>query len=122
MSFTLCTSGAIVIKAGAGVASGASISPSILEQFSNEAEGFINSATRYDWVTNYASVGSNYKPILADVASCLAACYLIAYDMSGYTSRGEAESLINVLHDKAIRIIEILRDDKVKTKMGISDA
>ncbi len=121
MSFTLCTSGAIVIKAGEYVSSTASLSGTILQQFSDESEGFINSVTRYDWVTNYASIGGEFKQILADASSALAATYLIAYDMGGYTGRGEAESMINILHDRATRAITRLREDKVKTKMGASD-
>lgn len=118
MSFTLCSSGAIVIKAGKNVDSTGSTSGVILEQFSDEAEAFINATTRYDWVANYSSIGTNFKQILADAASALAASYLVAYDMSGYTNRGEAEDVINILHDRATRAIAILKDDKHKTKMG----
>ena len=120
MSFTLCTSGAIVIKAGKNVSSSA-VSGAILEQFSDEAEGFINAVTRYDWVANYSKVGANYKPILADAVSALAGSYMVAYDMSGYTNRGEAEDVINILHDRASRAIAILKEDKHKTKMGATD-
>lgn len=108
MSFTLCTSAAIVTRAGAHVDSTASTSAAILEQFSNEAEGFIVTATRYDWVANYSSVGANFKPMLSTVASCLAAADLIAYKMDDYTTRGEAESTINVLNDRAVKALNIL--------------
>lgn len=121
MSFTLCTSSAIVIKAGKNVDTTGAASSAILEQFSDEAEGFINGTTRYDWVANYSKIGTNYKPILADAASALAGSYLVAYDMSGYTNRGEAEDVINILHDRATRAIAILREDKHKTKMGATD-
>ena len=121
MSFTLCTSGAIVIKAGINVSDTASTSGAILEQFSNDAEGYINGITRYDWVANYNLIGTNFKTLLADASSCLAASYLIAYDMSGYTSRGEAESLINILYDRAFKAVEALKDEKLKTKAGVTD-
>lgn len=121
MSFTLCTSGAIVLKAGVYVNQSAAVSGAVLEQFSNDAEGFINGTTRYDWVNNYSSISTNFKPLLSDAASCLAASYLIAYDMSGYTSRGEAESIINVLYDRAMKAIKVLVDSKLKTKMGVTE-
>lgn len=120
MSFTLCTSGAIIIKAGINANAAAKSSGAVITQFADEAEGFINTATRYDWVANYTRVGANFKPILADIASDLAGASLIAYDMSNYTSRGEAESMVNILHDKAMRGIKILEDEKVKEEMGVS--
>ena len=120
MSFTLCTSGAIVAKAGVGVNQAAAASLALLTQFSDEAEGYINAATRYDWVGGYANVGTNYKPILAEAASNLAASYLVTYDLSTYTGRGEAEDILNILHDKATSAISILKEDKVKTAMGVT--
>jgi hypothetical protein len=122
MSFTLCSSGAIVIKAGKNVNSDAASSGAILEQFSDEAEGRICAETRYDWVSNYASIGSNFKPILTDVSSSLAAIKLVMYDMSGYTNRGEAEDVLNINFDLVQKALKVLADDKVKTKMGATNA
>lgn len=120
MSFTLCTSGSIVIRAGANVNSNAAASAALLEQFSNEAEGFINGTTRFDWVANYSSVGVNFKPMLAVACSCLAAVDLISYDKSGYTSQGEADNMINTLSARAADAIKFIQDEKTKTKMGVS--
>ncbi len=121
MPFTLCTSGAMVIRAGANVSPTASTSGTILEQYSEEAEGYINFVTRYDWVANYASIGANFKPVLATACACLAAADLVAYDMGGYTGRGEAESMINVLYDRAQKAITKLDEDKNKTKAGATN-
>lgn len=120
MSFILCTSGAIVVKAGKNVNSTASTSAAILEQCSNDAEGYINARTRYDWVANYASVGVNFKPVLADASSSLGAINLATYDPSGYTSRSEYEDIVNVLWDRAEGALKVLADEKLKTKMGVS--
>lgn len=120
MSFTLCTSGAIVAKAGANVNSTAKASGALLQQFCDEAEGFINASTRIDWIGQYASVPVNFKPILADAASSIAAIPLISWNMSGYTNRGEAEDMININHDKAARALAVLSEDNVKTVMGVS--
>jgi len=46
------------------------------------------------------------------VASNLAAIMVIQYDFSGFTSRIEAEDMINVLRDAALRGMSILRDKK----------
>ena len=121
MSFTLCTSDAIVQKAGANVNSLARASGGLLQQFCDEAEGFVCASTRIDWVSQYASVPASFKPILADAVSSQAAIPLISFNMSGYTNRGEAEDMININHDKAVRAIGVLSEDKVKTVMGVSD-
>ena len=99
MSFTLCTSGAIVMKAGANVSSVAKASGAILQQYSEDAEGFIYNNTRYDWVANYAGLSTAAKTVLSDITSSRAAISLMSYDPSGYTSRGEYEDVVNVLWD-----------------------
>lgn len=115
MSFTLCTSQAIVTKAGVNVNAKASVSGMILEQFSDEAEATTSAMSRYDWVTNFATANANTKLILSDVASSLGAINLINYDMSGYTSRSEAETMLDVLRDNAMRGLSLIRDQKVVT-------
>jgi hypothetical protein len=112
MSFTLCTSEAIITKAGKNASSTAITSSAILQQFSNEAESFICMATRYDWVGNYSAIVSYAKYILGDAASCIAGNQIMNYDPSGYTGRGEYEDMININYDKAGRIIEYLKKYK----------
>jgi len=112
MSFIFCTSGAIVQKAGVNTNANLSASAAILQQLSDDAEALICMATRYDWVTNYNSASSYAKLILAKIASSEAAKHLIADDMSGYTGRGEAEDMINVLHDDVITGIQLLKNYK----------
>ena len=121
MSFTLCTSGAIVIKAGANVDSSAAASAALLEQFSNEAEGRLNAETRFDWVANFGSITTNFKPVLADVTSAYAGAMLVTMDMSGYTNRGYAEDIINMNMDRFQKGVKFLIEDKNKTAMGATN-
>ena len=101
MSFTLCTSGAIVQKAGLNVNSTAAASGALLSAFCDQAEGLICAETRWDFVGNYTSVNTQVKLALQDCCSSLAAIKLINYDMSGYTSRTEAQTMLDVLKDNA---------------------
>ena len=117
MSWTLCSSGACISKAGANANSSVIASGAILADWSDQAEGLINTSTRYDWTANIASVSANFKPILADTCSDLIAMKIINYDMSGYTSRAEATTMLDVLKDNSVRGIEILKDEKNKDKM-----
>lgn len=77
------------------------------------AESVINVMTRYNWsdlVT--AGLNADVKGILSDIASSLVAIEGISYDMSGFTSLGEAEDMINTNRDIALRGLAILRDLK----------
>jgi hypothetical protein len=105
---------AIVYKAGDNVASSEAI---MLAEFCNEAESQVCAITRKDWITDYASVKANFKPILADATSDLAAMKLISRDMSGYTSRAEAQTMLDVMRDNFVRCIENLKEEAIKEKM-----
>jgi hypothetical protein len=112
MSFTLCSSGAIVRKAGLYVNSTAAASLALLTDYYDEAEGFIVAETRRDWVTYYSDVASGAKLLLADCCSDLAAIKLITYDMSGYTSLGEAGLMLDTIKTNANEALKTLKDFK----------
>lgn len=101
-------------KAGAG-ASATSKAEAYVNDYMTQVESLINAMTRYNWSDAYAGLNADVKGLLKEVASDLAAIYVIQYDMSGYTSRIEAEDMINVLRDAALRGISILRDKKTQT-------
>jgi len=111
MSFTLCTSGSAVMKAGVHANSDATASGSMLASWSDEAEGRIEAETRRTWVDNYAGLSTGIKGVLSDVCSSLIAMNIIAYDTTGYLSR-EADILLNVNDDKASSGLRILKDFK----------
>jgi hypothetical protein len=84
-------------------------------KYIKKAEGKICLDTRYDWVTNYASVSTIGKEILREAVSCYAAIHCIKQDMSGYTSRQEALTVINVLWAMYSDIIaKIVKDNKYR--------
>lgn len=101
-------------KAGAN-ASATSNTEDYINQFMAEAESEINSVCRYNFSDNYGSLNADTKQILKQAASNLAAIYVISYDMSGFTTRTEAENMVNILRDGYLRCLSILRDQKVVT-------
>ena len=110
-----CTGSDVLRKAGAHVSatiSGASGSV-YTNDFIAQAESLINSSARYNFSSNYGSLTSTTTGLLKEAASNLAAIYCVTYDMSNYTSRIEAEDIINVLRDAALRDIALLKDKKV---------
>ena len=112
MSWTLTTSGSAVRKAGTNANSTIAVSGSALQDWSDMAEGRIVSETRRDWVDSYNSVDSGVKLLLADTASSLIAKQIISYDMSGYTSRAEAQTMLDVQEDTAQKGISAIKDFK----------
>ena len=62
-----------------------------------------------------SALNATVRGILIDTGACLAAIEGISWDMSGFTSRIEAEDMINVLRDIALRNMSILRDKKNQT-------
>lgn len=84
-----------------------------INNFIFQVESEINAVCRYNFSDNYAGLNADTKGLLNSVASNLAAIYVIIYDMSNYSSRTEAEDMINVLRDAALRQLAILKDKKV---------
>jgi len=82
-----------------------------------EVESFVNCATRYNWSDAYAGLNADVKDILKETTSALCAIYVIQWDMSGFMTRTEAENMVNILRDVALRNLSILRDVKTQTFM-----
>ena len=109
MSWTLCTSGAAIDKAGANRPT---VSGAMLALFSDQAEGKICAELHTDVVTNIASYGGQISGALSDICSSLIANKIINYDMSGYTSMREAETMLDVNDDIANKGLQVLKDKK----------
>ena len=107
-----CTTAEVLRKAGAN-ASAVSVTEAYTNDYVAQAESLINAIVRYNFSDNYATLNVDTRDVLKQVASDLAAIYVIMYDMSGFTTRTEAEDMINVLRDAALRGLSVLRDKKV---------
>jgi len=115
MSWTL-TSGAYVIDES-GLYYNSGISGASLTRWSDEAEGVIVATTRYDWVTNYASLPTSAKQILNETTAKLIANNVIKWDTSGFSSLADATTLLDINTDIITRNLEILRDQKYQEKL-----
>ncbi len=100
-------------KTGAGASTTANVE-AYINDFMTQAESEINVLCRYNFSDNYATLNVDTKGLLKSIASSLAAIMVIQYDFSGYSSRTEAEDMINVLRDAALRGMSILRDKKAQ--------
>ena len=110
---TLATNANVTYEAGAN-ASATSTAEAYTNYYIKKAEGKICLDTRYDWVTNYASVSTIGKEILREAVSCYAAIAVINYDMSAFTLQ-EAANMKNLLWARYIDIVKrIVEDNKYK--------
>ena len=107
---TITTSGAVVHKAGANVST--SVTDDLYNEWIEQAESYLNNLTRYNWIDNYATLNEDVKKTAEEFVACLAAIEAIKYDMSGYTSRVEAEDMINILAWRVHRMEEKLMKDQ----------
>lgn len=100
--------------------SGANVSTSYTDTMKTAAvlayESMINAVCRHNFSDVFAaSLNVDVKYLLTEFVASMTAIQAISYDMSGYTSRAEAESMITVLRDSALRAQSILRDQKAVT-------
>jgi hypothetical protein len=111
----LATTASVQYKAGANCSS-TSNTETYINNFVAQAEGFVNVATRKNWCDAYSTLNSDVKQILQDAVSCLAAIYVINYDMSSANcSRIEFEDRINILYKRVMDCIEVLKASKFIT-------
>ena len=106
------TSDEILVKAGENYDT--SITEARINALCLQVESFINCATRYNWSDAYSGLNADVKGILSELESNLVAIYIISFNMAGYTSRIEAEDMINILRDASLRGLSILRDKKTQ--------
>ena len=109
MASIFATTAEVARKAGAN-ASATSVASAYVDDYMTQAESYINVTTGYNWSDAYAGLDVDVKGILKEAASNLAAIYVIQYDMSGFTSRIEAEDMINVLFARFVQCMDILTD------------
>ncbi len=83
-------------KAGANASTTSNVE-GYINDFIGQAESIINARCRFNWSDVYTTLNQDVRKLLTATASAWAAIKVITYDMSGFTTRGEAEDMINML-------------------------
>ncbi len=109
----MTTEAEIQQKSGANV--NVAFDTTMMEAANLRAESIINCVCKNNFSDSFATDNIDVKQILSDFCSSFVAIEAISYDMSGYTSRIEAEDMINVLRDGMLRSMSILRNQNVVT-------
>jgi len=111
---SIMTTGAeIASKMGANVSAG--VTEAMQDAWVLQAESAVNVLARENYSDSVGGLNADVKGIFSDLVSSLVAIQGIMYDMSGYTSRTEAEDMINILRDGILRNMSLLRDKKQQT-------
>lgn len=104
------TSAQILAKAGFGANSTATAEATI-NGFCLEAESYINIFTGVNYSDTHSSLNADKKAILQEVESNIVAMYIIQYDVRGYGGLGYAQTMLNVLWDRAEKCLNLLKDN-----------
>ncbi|MFW6172490.1 MAG: hypothetical protein ACOC5T_01980 [Elusimicrobiota bacterium] len=83
-------------------------------QLVGEAEAYLSALVKYDIVGNWSSLNETYRKLFSEWAARYGAIGLIQYNMAGYTSRVEAEDMININWARMKKIEKLLQDSSVQ--------
>ncbi len=104
MAFTIVTVAEMQFMAGENVDATGDVTAN--HQFLHDmAAGYLSAFLQDDVIAGYTAYDSVTKQIINEWAARFAGMQLILYNMAGYTSRVEAEDMINV-HLFRMKIIE----------------
>jgi len=108
---TVGLSGPALVKAGANVSAVMTVSAGgEMDGFIDQANDYLKSVVKADLVAN---------EMLDEYAERSAAVEAILYDMSGYTSRVEAEDMINIHVHRMNEILKVLNKADVQDYLGV---
>lgn len=103
----------ILTRAGAKVAVEISGSDAKINDLAAQSESIINCITKNNFSDSYDDLNGDVKRILSSASAAFCAIHMIAHKMDAFTSRTEAEDMLNVQRDSFVRDINILRDQEV---------
>lgn len=86
----------------------------------DQAEAYLSALIQDDVATNIGTYDATTKQILSEWASRFAAIGLISYNMDAYTSRIEAEDMINIHLFRMKQIENLLTKGEVLKQLGAS--
>ena len=118
MAETLCTSGAVKLRAGTYANTTLTNSAADMTTFINQAEGELIAETRCNWIDIYGSMNDDFKKVVEGATACKAAIKVIMYDPSSFINTAEAATMVNVLWAEYDRSVNALKDNKVIGALG----
>ena len=118
MAFTIVTVAEMQFMAGENVDATGDVTAN--HQFLHDyANSYLSMLLQYDILANFASgMTANFKNLITEWAARYAGISLIAFNMSGYTSRIEAEDMINIHVFRMRQIEDLLKQVGARKLLG----
>ena len=110
------TSDEILVRAGVGIGE-ISGQEARINDLAKHSESEINIALRRNWSDDYADANEDVKRALSSLSAAWCAPHLVAHQMAGYTTRVEAEDIVNIQRDAYLRLLNIMIDQKAEDFM-----
>ena len=115
---TMITEAELAFFEGANVAAGGKTEAA--HNFSVlQAEAYLSNLVKSDLVTNWATLDATYKLLFTEYVGRHSAVMAIQYDMSGFTSRVEAEDMLNIHLFRMDKVEKLLLSLGVKHFQGV---
>ena len=106
------------IKARAGInANDEASSYSATDIYVKTIEATVNTMTRYNWSDDFSGLSNDVSGVLTDVSANMCAMKVIVADMNSYTSRSEAQTMLDFLNNEVNRGLSVLKNKVVQTFM-----
>ena len=83
------------------------------------AEAYLSTLLKYDIATNWGTMNAVYKILISEWAARFAGTTMIQDDMSGYTTRIEAEDMVNLNIYRMNQIEELLKKADIQDFQGV---
>ena len=83
-----------------------------------DVEAYVNSKTKFNWSDAFAGLDVDVKALCTEASASLCANKVIVADMSGFTSRAEAQTMLDFNQFNADRAIKELSDKEVSKFMS----
>ncbi|MAF43368.1 MAG: hypothetical protein CMI54_04235 [Parcubacteria group bacterium] len=119
MSYNICSSAAIILKAGKNadpVLVDEANTAQSMARICDWSEALVCTLTHKDWVTASASIVTAFYPVLEDVVSDIAAKKIINYNLNAWTL-GTAQTKLDVLTDDIRQKIDAINNQGFDDKM-----
>lgn len=85
----------------------------------DDAEGYLSNLLKFNLSTGFTGLTAGIKNIITEWAARYAGMSLILFNMAGYTSRVEAEDMVNVHLARMKAIEELLGRPDVQDFLGV---
>ena len=84
-----------------------------------QAEAYLSNLVKFDIATNWAALSTVFRQMFSEWAARYAGVALISFNIAGFTTRAEAEDMLNLHWARMEQIRVLLEEASVQDFMGV---